>query len=143
MANRSWFDSFDMNQMQGQGMWQGQGQAQNQGQGLWQGLWQGGQQYPSNATQLPTQTAPTQFGQPQVSPTRQYVQRNVTNTVVPHYHPSHLTTVNQNFVNNQHYFPHTESVVNEFFETDTMCGTPFNPRGHARGCGCSKQRRGR
>ena len=132
MFNRNWFD-FDMNQ--GQGMWQGQDMAQNQGQGMWQG-WQGWQ---GGTTELPTRTSPTQYAQPQVSPTRQFVQKNVTNTVVPHYHPSHLTTVNQNYINNQHYFPHTESVVNECFETNTMCGTPWNPRGHARGCGCSKK----
>lgn len=108
MVNRNWFD-FDDN------------------------AWQG---YPSNAQQLPTQTAPTQFASPQVSPTTQYVQRNVMNTVVPHYHPSHLTTVNQHYINNQHYFPHTESVVNECFEQNTMCGTPFRPNV----CGCSKRR---
>ena len=124
MVNRNWFDSFDANQ------WQGQGQGQ------W-GQWG---QYPSRSAQeLPTQTAPTQFAQPQVSPTREYVQRNVTNTVVPHYHPSHLTTVNQQHINNQHYFPHTQSVVNECFETNTMCGTPFSPRVSSRGCGCKRK----
>ena len=111
MVNRNWFDLFDGER---------------------------GPNFPNYAQeqQLPTQTAPTQFEQPQVSPTQQYVQRNVFNTVVPHYHPSHLTTVNQHVINNQHYFPHTESVVNECYETNTMCGTPFTPRG----CGCSKRR---
>ena len=124
MANRNWFDGFDA----------------NQGQGQWQDQWQGQWQYPSNVQQLPTQTAPTQFGQPQVSPTQEYVQKNVSNTVVPHYHPSHLTTVNQHYINNQHYFPHTESVVNECFETNTMCGTPFRPHVHSHECKCSKRR---
>ena len=81
----------------------------------------------ANFTELPEQIAPTQYEQPRVSPQQQYVQRNVSNTVVPYYHPSHLTTVNQHYLHNQHYFPHTESVVNECFETNTMCGTPFMP----------------
>lgn len=81
------------------------------------------------AQSLPTRTAPTQVAPAQVSPTRQYVQTNISNTVVPHYHPSHLTTVNKHIINNQHHFPHTESVVNECFETNTMCGTPFRPCG--------------
>lgn len=109
MANRNWFDSF----------------GGNKGQGCF-----------NNAQQLPTHNYPTQHASPQVSPSRQYVQRNITNTVVPHIHPSHVTTVNQHCINNQHYFPHTESVINECFETNTMCGTPFRPHG----CGCSKRR---
>ncbi|WP_238600625.1 CotD family spore coat protein [Metasolibacillus meyeri] len=82
---------------------------------------------------LPTQVGPTQFNPPIVSPTRQYVQTNVTNTVVPHVHPSHLTVVNRQLVNNQHHFPHTQSVMNECFETTTMCGKPFNPCDNRRG----------
>ncbi|WP_369916785.1 CotD family spore coat protein [Lysinibacillus sp. 2017] len=117
MVNRNWFNSFDGNR---------------------------GQNPMNFAQELPMQTAPTQFGQPQVSPTQQFVQRNVTNTVVPHYHPSHLTTVNQQHINNQHYFPHTQSVVNECYETNTMCETPFRPNvsgsRHGSGCGCSKRR---
>jgi spore coat protein D len=104
MMNRNWFDSFNepvaMNWMQNN----------------------------TGATQeLPTETMPTQVAPAQISPTQQYVQRVVTNTVVPHYHPSHLTTINQHFINNEHYFPHTESTKNECFETNTMCGTPFTP----------------
>lgn len=112
MVNRNWLEMFDggMNQMN-QGML-------------------------NNAQQLPTQTAPNQYASPQVSPTRQYVQRNVTNSVVPHVHPSHLTTVNQQYIHNQHHFPHTQSVVNECYETNTMCGTPFRPGG----CGCQRRR---
>lgn len=76
---------------------------------------------------LPTQTLPTQYSQPIVSPTREFVQTNVTNTVVPHVHPSHTTVVNRQIINNEHYFPHTQSVVNECFEQNRMCGKPFNP----------------
>ena len=121
MNNNNWLDSF------------GVGSGGNSGQNAWnfgQNAW-------NNAQELPTRTSPTQYGQPQVSPTQQFVQRNVSNTVVPHYHPSHLTTINQHMINNQHYFPHTESVVNECYETNTMCGKPFHPPG----CGCNKRRR--
>ena len=109
MVNRNWFESFEEER---------------------------GQMFQNYGQELPVQTAPTQFASPQMSPTRQYVQRNVTNMVVPHMHPSHLTTVNQQHINNQHYFPHTESVRHECYETHTMCGTPFRPGG----CGCSKRR---
>lgn len=102
MVNRNWFDLF--------GNPRGQNVAQN----------------------MPMPQMPTQFEQARVSPTREYTQTNMTNSVVPHFHPSHLNTVNQHTINNQHYFPHTESVVNECYETHTMCGTPFRPR-H---CGC-------
>ncbi len=35
------------------------------------------------------------------------------NTIVPHIHPSHTTTVNHHNFQHVHSFPHTESVVNE------------------------------
>ena len=79
-----------------------------------------------NAQAMPGQNFPTQYSQPQVSPTQQYVQTNVSNNVVPHYHPSHLTTINRQNINHQHHFPHTQSCINECCETHTMCGTPFN-----------------
>ncbi|WP_342472247.1 CotD family spore coat protein [Metasolibacillus sp. FSL H7-0170] len=97
------------------------------------GAFGGNQMAGRDAQFLPTQVGPTQFSQPIVSPTRQFVQTNVTNTVVPHVHPSHLTVVNRQMINNQHYFPHTQSVMNECFETTTMCGQPFNPCNHRRG----------
>ncbi|WP_370467595.1 CotD family spore coat protein [Rummeliibacillus sp. SL167] len=80
----------------------------------------------SPAEFCPPQTSPAQFDPARVSPTRQYVRTNIINTVVPHIHPSHTTTVNRHVINNQHYFPHTESVVNEYVETNTMCGKPHN-----------------
>lgn len=107
--NGNWFNSFGGNRNQG---FRGYGQ------------------------ELPAQTNPTQFASSQVSPTQQYFQRNISNTVVPHYHPSHLTTINQHHINHQHHFPHTQSVVNECFETNTMCGTPFRHNV----CGCNKHR---
>ncbi|ATP42454.1 hypothetical protein CSE16_13650 [Solibacillus sp. R5-41] len=87
-------------------------------------------------TQLPTQTGPTQFEAPRVSPTRQYEQTIVTNEVIPHISPSHMTTINRHMMHHQYHFPHTESVVNECCETHTMCGTPFRP--HICNCKCGK-----
>ncbi|WP_431029128.1 CotD family spore coat protein [Lysinibacillus sp. LZ02] len=83
----------------------------------------GGNQSP---VRFPPQTFPTQYEQPVVSPTQEFIRTNIFNTVVPHVHPSHTTTVNRHMVNNQHFFPHTESVVHECFETNTMCGMPPN-----------------
>lgn len=90
----------------------------------------------NNVQQLPTQTNPTQFEQARVSPTRQFMQRNVSNTVVPNMHPSHLMTVNEHYRHNHHYFPHTTSQVQHCYEMDHMCGTPFHPP-H---CGCRGRR---
>jgi len=77
----------------------------------------------------PTQVAPTQVAPTQVSPTQQFVNTNLFNTVVPHVHPSHTTTVNKHMINHQHYFPHTQSVVNECYEKHTICGCPPRPFG--------------
>lgn len=83
-----------------------------------------GQQQPQAC---PTQVMPTQTAPAQVSPTKQYVNTNVMNTVVPHIHPSHTTTVNKHIYTHQHSFPHTQSVVNECYEQHVVCGAPVNP----------------
>lgn len=75
----------------------------------------------------PTQVSPTQFAPAQISPTQQFVRTNVSNTVVPHIHPSHTTTINRHNIHNEHYFPHTESVRNECCETNTICPMPNQP----------------
>ncbi|WP_373605389.1 CotD family spore coat protein [Bacillus sp. AFS031507] len=75
----------------------------------------------------PPQVFPAQYDPPLVSPGQQYVKTNLFNKVVTHVHPSHTTTVNKHMINNQHFFPHTESFVNECCETHTMCGVPHNP----------------
>jgi spore coat protein D len=77
--------------------------------------------------QCPPRIFPAQPAPPQVSPTQECVKTNVLNTVVPHIHPSHTTTVNKHIFNHQHYFPHTESVVNECYEQHLICGVPYNP----------------
>jgi spore coat protein D len=75
----------------------------------------------------PPQVFPALYDPPLVSPGQQYVKTNLFNKVVAHVHPSHTTTVNKLNINHQHYFPHTESCVNECCETHTMCGVPVNP----------------
>ena len=80
-----------------------------------------------NPEYLPDRVSPAQFSGPRVSPTQHYVQRNISNQIVPHVHPSHLTTINSHNIHHQHHFPHTQNVKNECRETHTMCGQPFNP----------------
>ncbi|GAB2558754.1 CotD family spore coat protein [Gracilibacillus alcaliphilus] len=71
--------------------------------------------------------SPTQQGPTQVSPTKQYVKTNISNTEVAHIHPSHTTNVNKHMTTHKHYFPHTESVVNDVQEQHVMCGKPHHP----------------
>jgi spore coat protein D len=75
----------------------------------------------------PPQAFPAQYDPPLVSPPQQFAKTNLFNTVVPHIHPSHTTTVNKQMITHQHYFPHTESCVNECCEQHIMCGVPINP----------------
>lgn len=72
----------------------------------------------------PPNVLPTQVSPAQVSPTQEVIRTNIMNTVVPHIHPTHVTTVNRHITHHQHYFPVTQSVVNEYFEDSRMCGTP-------------------
>ncbi|MEY8190853.1 CotD family spore coat protein [Peribacillus simplex] len=72
----------------------------------------------------PTQTFPSQVAPAQVSPTQQFVNTNVSNTVIPVVHPSHTTNVNKHVNTFKHYFPHTQSVVNECYNQHLICGRP-------------------
>ena len=69
---------------------------------------------------------PTQYCPPQFSPQEQFVHTNIMHTVVPHVHPAHVTTVNKHIYDHQHHFPVTHSVVNERYDNNTMCGTPYS-----------------
>src|SRR3954451_22230752 len=51
-----------------------------------------------------------------VCPTKCCVNHNFENVVQPVIHPSHTTNVNHTNIQQQHFFPHTESVVNEVTE---------------------------
>ena len=81
----------------------------------------------------PTNVFPPSVAPTQVSPAQQSVNANVINTVVPHVHPSHTTTVNKHVFTHKHYFPHTQSVVNQCCEQHLVCPgpgpitAPFNP----------------
>jgi spore coat protein D len=50
---------------------------------------------------------------PIIHPPQCCVQHHFDATIVPHIHPSHTTHVNHHLFQHQHYFPHTESVVDE------------------------------
>ncbi|MBM7602047.1 spore coat protein D [Metabacillus crassostreae] len=50
---------------------------------------------------------------PIIHPTKCCVNHNYSETIVPHIHPQHTTTVNNEFFKHQHYFPQTQSVENE------------------------------
>ncbi|MDQ0271656.1 CotD family spore coat protein [Cytobacillus purgationiresistens] len=92
--------------------------------GAWDNQWNNGQGFPKHCA---PQVSPTQQGPSQVSPTQQYVNTNVSNTEINHVHPSHTTNVNKHMTTHKHYFPHTESVVNDIQEQHIMCGKPHNP----------------
>ncbi|MFJ5623878.1 CotD family spore coat protein [Peribacillus loiseleuriae] len=75
---------------------------------------------------------PTDIAPAQLSPTTNTVNTNVIKTIVPHIHPSHNTTVNKHVFQHQHYFPHSNSVVNECYNQQLICCgpppmPPFNP----------------
>lgn len=106
-------------------------------QGGW-GAAQGG--WGNSPVRFPAQTHPTRYAPPQVAPTREFIKTNIFPTVVPHIQPSHTTTINRKVIENQFYFPHTESVINECCVKNTMCGRPHNPHHHHHNCGCGKRR---
>jgi spore coat protein D len=47
-----------------------------------------------------------------VHPTKCCTQHTYNTVVQPHIHPSHTTNVNHTNIQNQHYFPHTQSAEN-------------------------------
>jgi hypothetical protein len=57
---------------------------------------------------LPAQTLPAQY-----SPVQQSTQFNQQDVYVPVYHPCHTTQINQTNYKYVHFFPQTESVVNQ------------------------------
>jgi spore coat protein D len=62
-----------------------------------------------------------------VHPTKCCVNHNCCNYVVPHIHPTHTTTVNHHMYQHQHYFPQTQSVVNEASHQHFNCGPQWPP----------------
>ncbi|WP_438824931.1 CotD family spore coat protein [Bacillus sp. JJ722] len=72
-----------------------------------------------------TNVCPTQVMPTQVSPTQNIVNKNIYKHIVPHIHPTHTTTVNDHIYQNQHYFPHTQSVVNTCKSENVFCQQPM------------------
>lgn len=64
---------------------------------------------------------------PVVHPTKCCVNHTFTKTIVPHIHPTHTTTVNHQLYEHQHYFPHTQSAVNEVSNQQFVCGGGLPP----------------
>jgi spore coat protein D len=73
----------------------------------------GGPNFVSPAATGPAFTAP-----PVVHPTKYCDTHTFSTTVVPHIHPTHNTLVNHQMIQNQHYFPQTQSVLNTVSQTD-------------------------
>ncbi|WP_338066684.1 CotD family spore coat protein [Peribacillus acanthi] len=83
---------------------------------------------PAGMGPVPTQVMPTVM-----HPTQNVVQQNVIKHIVPHVHPTHTTTVNHHVYQHQHYFPQTQSVVNQCSNQHLNCtGMPpqVSPIGH-------------
>ncbi|MCJ8006637.1 CotD family spore coat protein [Lederbergia wuyishanensis] len=70
-----------------------------------------------------------------VHPTKCCVNHTCNNVIVPHIHPTHTTTVNHENIINEHYFPHTESFVNEVTEQSVVMPGPGPGFGGAPGFG--------
>lgn len=62
---------------------------------------------------------------PIVHPTKCCVNHNFINNVVPHIHPSHTTTVNHINFQHKHFFPHTQSAVNQVTNQQFICPGPM------------------
>lgn len=83
----------------------------------------------------PTGMGPTQVHPTQVSPAQNNVNTMVFPHVVPHVHPSHTTNVNKHVFKHQHYFPQTQSTVNECYNQHLVCtGRPPRPTTHQQPC---------
>ncbi|WP_129728175.1 spore coat protein [Ectobacillus funiculus] len=66
----------------------------------------------------PAATGPVCTAPPVVHPTKYCDTQTFSTTVVPHIHPTHNTLINHQLIQNQHYFPQTQSVLNTVSQTD-------------------------
>ncbi|MEK5324803.1 CotD family spore coat protein [Aeribacillus sp. FSL M8-0254] len=62
--------------------------------------------------------------QPIVHPTKCCVNHSHSTTIVPHIHPIHTTNVNHQMYQHLHYFPHTQSAVNNVSHQHFQCMGP-------------------
>ncbi|WP_373316414.1 CotD family spore coat protein [Siminovitchia terrae] len=75
----------------------------------------------------PTSVAPTQYDPGMTDPPQNAVKTTIFPHVIKNFHPTHTTNVNKHVYTHEHYFPHTESVVNVCCEQHVFCGAPVNP----------------
>ncbi|WP_416826700.1 CotD family spore coat protein [Ectobacillus polymachus] len=66
----------------------------------------------------PVATGPVMTTPPVVHPTKHCVTNTFSTTVVPHIHPTHSTLINHQMIQNQHYFPQTQSAYNTVQQTN-------------------------
>ncbi len=59
-----------------------------------------------------------------VHPTKCCVNHTFSTVEVPHIHPSHTTTVNHTMYQHKHYFPQTQSMVNQVSNQQFNCSGP-------------------
>jgi spore coat protein D len=80
----------------------------------------------------PVATGPVMTTPPVVHPAKYCETHTFSTTVVPHIHPTHTTLVNHQMIQNQHYFPQTNSAVNQVQQTNVPGygpgpGVPYGP----------------
>lgn len=61
---------------------------------------------------------------PIVHPTKCCEHHTFSNTIVPHIHPQHTTSVNHQHYEHVHYFPHSYSNYDPVTEHHKYCGKP-------------------
>jgi len=70
-----------------------------------------------------------------VHPTKCCVNHTFSTTVVPHIHPTQITNVNHQMIQHKHFFPVTQSAVNEVSNQQFNCGPGPMPGGPGFGPG--------
>lgn len=66
----------------------------------------------------------TNYMPPVIHPTQQFVNHTFSTTVVPHIHPSHVTTVNHHMFQHKHYCTSSASCCNECCNQEFNCCNP-------------------
>ncbi|MDQ0197559.1 CotD family spore coat protein [Neobacillus ginsengisoli] len=71
----------------------------------------------------------TNFMPPVIHPTNQFVNHTFSTTVVPHIHPTHVTTINHHMFQHKHYCTETASCAEEVCNQQINCCPPPMPCG--------------
>ncbi|EKN69558.1 hypothetical protein BABA_09036 [Neobacillus bataviensis LMG 21833] len=69
----------------------------------------------------------TNFAPPVIHPTQQIVNNTFSTTVVPHIHPTHVTTVNHHMYQHKHYCTETASCCEDVCNQHINCCNPCAP----------------